>query len=146
MFTPWHFQCTLTIMRWNNLTNCIMQQHCLHSSIGVNGLSTFSYILDLWWVNMLYLLDLQRQNRRIKAGLKTTKCAQEYNNFIYSSLCVHRKETHKWQWDSHCKECVYLLRNLLNPGYCKLLYLCSLLGWACGLNQHPLCGQTTSYN
>lgn len=38
---------------------------------------------------------------------------------------------------------VYLLRDLLNPGHWKLLYLSFLLSWACGLNKHPLCRYKT---
>lgn len=32
--------------------------HFLHSSIGINSLSTFSYVLDLGWIDMLHLLHL----------------------------------------------------------------------------------------
>lgn len=39
----------------------------LHSSISVYGLSAF-YILDLRWINMLYLLHLQGRKQEIKEG------------------------------------------------------------------------------
>lgn len=49
-------------------------------------------------------------------------------------------------FSQHCTckySTVYLLRDLLSPGPWQLLYLSSLLSWACGLNQHPLFGYKT---
>lgn len=40
----------------------------LHGSICVDGLPAFSHILDLRWINMLYLLHLQDRKQEIKGG------------------------------------------------------------------------------